>query len=213
MQNVSLFSSASPKKREQGFNLVELTVVMCIACILACGVVFMFANPTAKVKAVAFNLLADLNLARSEAVEKNLDVLVDFVLGRRDGYWICFDSDADKDCNNEKPENILKKVLFAEEVQFYDCSTAPPYPEGGPDKTPAGTPLAGKTGLIFGGPTHIRWQPDGTSSDNGSIIVYHPDHKNPLKVRGSPFAAVISSAATGRMRIMRWHRDRGWSRK
>jgi prepilin-type N-terminal cleavage/methylation domain-containing protein len=201
------------KTSSKGFTLVELSVVMVIACILATGVVFMFTDPTAKVKGVAFSLLTDLNLARSEAVNRNQDVLVDFTLGTRDGYLVCFDTDSDKDCNDELPENVIKNVLFRREVQFYDCTSAPPYPENGPSRTPSGTNLAGKNGLIFGGPDYIKWQPDGTSGDNGSIIIYHPASENPQQVKGNPYAAVISSAATGRMRLMRWRKQSGWSKK
>lgn len=201
------------KTSPQGFTLVELSVVMVIVCILATGAVYMYIDPTAKVKGVAFSLLADLNLARSEAVNRNQDVLVDFTLGTRDGYLVCFDTDSDKDCNDELPENVIKNVLFRREVQFYDCTSAPPYPENGPSRTPSGTNLAGKNGLIFGGPDYIKWQPDGTSGDNGSIIIYHPASENPQQVKGNPYAAVISSAATGRMRLMRWRKQSGWSKK
>lgn len=201
------------KTLPKGFTLVELSIVMVIVCILATGVVFMLTDPTAKVKGVAFSLLADLNLARSEAVNRNQDVLVDFTLGTRDGYLVCFDTDSDKDCNDELPENVIKNVLFRGEVQFYDCTSAPPYPENGPSRTPSGTNLAGKNGLIFGGPDYIKWQPDGTSGDNGSIILYHPASENPQQVKGNPYAAVISSAATGRMRLMRWRKQSGWSKK
>ena len=196
-----------------GFTLVELLVVMVIIGILATSVVFMFSNPTAKVKSMAFSLLTDLNLARFEAVNRNTDVLVDFTLGASDGYRICLDSNDDKDCSDEPAENTIKEVLFTEEVQFYDCMSAPPYPEGGPAKTPSGTPLAGKNGLIFGGPDYLKWQPDGSSGDNGSIILYHPSFENPHQVRGDAYAAVISSAATGRIRLMRWHRESGWAMK
>lgn len=98
-------------------------------------------------------------------------------------------------------------------MQIYDCSAAPPYPAGGPTKTPSGTELAGKNGLIFGGPNYLKWQPDGTSGDNGSILVYHPAPQNPLLAKGATYAAVISSAATGRIRLMRWSQQKGWSRK
>jgi hypothetical protein len=188
-------------------------VVMVIISILATGVVYMHINPTAKVKGAAFCLLADLNLARSEAVNSNDDVLVDFTLGDRDGYRICFDTDDDRDCTSETAADIIKEVLFTREVQFYDCGPAPPYPENGPRKTPSGTPLAGKNGIIFGGPDYLKWQPDGTSGDNGSIILYHPDHTNSQRVKGDPYAAVISSAATGRIRLMRWRRQSGWAMK
>jgi len=196
-----------------GYTLVELSVVMAVICILATGVAYMYANPTSRVKGVMFNVLADLNFARSESVNRNQDVLVDFTLGDKDGYKICIDTDSDKDCDDELSENIIKDVLFRDEVQFYDCTSAPPYPEGGPTKTPSGTDLAGKNGLIFGGPDYIKWQPDGTSGDNGSIIAYYPAPDNPGLVKGDPYAAVISSAATGRVRLMRWRRGSGWSPK
>jgi Tfp pilus assembly protein FimT len=173
----------------------------------------MFRNSTSKVKGAMFNILTDLNLARSEAVSRNKVVLIDFSVGAKDGYSICLDTNSDKNCSDEAAEDIIKKVVFTEAVQFYDCTLAPPFPAGGPTKTPAGTTLAGKNGLIFGGPNYIKMQPDGTSSDNGSIIVYLPAHGNPLKVEGWPYAAVISSASTGRVRVMRWHKDKGWSKK
>ena len=198
---------------EQGFSLIELCAVMALVCILATGVVYMYSNPTAKVKGVMFNILADLNFARSESVNRHQDILVDFTFGDQDGYLICLDTDADKDCNDELSGNIIKKVLFRKEVKFYDCGTAPPYPLNGPTKTPSGTKLAGKNGLIFGGPNYIKWQPDGTSGDNGSIIVYHPAPNDSQQVKGSPYVAVISSAATGRIRLMRWINGNGWSKK
>lgn len=207
------YSLTSRNNDSQGFTLVELLVVMVIVCILASGVVFMFTNPTAKVKSVAFCLLADLNLARAEAVNRNLDILVDFVFGSQDGYLICIDTDADKDCQDEADDVIIKKVLFRKEVHFYNCASAPPYPENGPHKTPSGTSLAGKNGLIFGGPNYIKWQPDGTSGDNGSIILYHPAADNIQQVKGDPYAAVISSAATGRIRLMCWRQKSGWHMK
>ena len=201
------------KVQSQGFTLIELCVFMTVISILATGIVYMYTNPTAKVKGVIFNILTDLNLARSESVNRNQNVLVDFTLGEKDGYLICLDTDSDKDCNDELAENIIKEVLFRKEVQFYDCTSAPPYPVNGPTKTPSGTKLAGKNGLIFGGPNYLKWQPDGTSGDNGSIIVYHPAPQNPQEVKGAPYAAVISSASTGKMRLMRWHNKRGWSKK
>jgi len=200
-------------KSVHGFTLVELSVVMVIVCILVTGSVYMFINPTAKVKSAAFGLLTDINLARSEAVNRNRDILVDFILGAKDGYRICIDIDADKDCNDEAGENIIKEVLFSTDVRFYNCISAPPYHVNGPERTPAGTKLAGKNGIIFGGPNYIKWQPDGTSADNGSIIIYHPARGNRLRVKGEPYAAVISSGATGRIRLMRWRREHGWSKK
>lgn len=206
-------SALKSRVYERGFSLIELCVLMALVCILATGVVYMFSNPTAKVRGVMFNILADLNFARSESVGRNQDILIDFTFGKRDGYIICLDTDEDRDCNDELAEDIIKKVLFRKEVKFYDCGSAPPFPLNGPTRTPSGTTLAGKNGLIFGGPNYIKWQPDGTSGDNGSIIIYHPASDDPQQVKGSPYAAVISSAATGRIRLMRWNNGNGWSRK
>jgi prepilin-type N-terminal cleavage/methylation domain-containing protein len=213
MMQLTYYLSSAEKKYAPGFTLIELSVVMVIVCILATGAVYMFCNPTAKVKSAAFCMLADLNLARSEAVNRNQDVLVDFTFGTHNGYLICIDTDADKDCQDEASEDIIKEMLFRKEVRFYNCISAPPYPDNGPRKTPSGTSLAGKNGLIFGGPNYIKWQPDGTSGDNGSIILYHPASDNPQQVKGNPYAAVISSAATGRIRLMRWRQESGWSMK
>ena len=200
-------------QKTQGYTLIELSVVVLIVCILATGAVFIYSDPTAKVKVAAFAILTDLNLARSEAVNRNRNILVDFILGSRDGYLICLDIDSDRDCHDEAAADIIKKVLFRQEVQFYDCTSAPPYPDGGPTETPAGTKLAGKNGLIFGGPDYIKWQPDGTSGDNGSIIVYHPAPGDPNRAKGDAYAAVITSAATGKIRLMRWRREKGWAMK
>ena len=213
MYKCDRFSKLYYMKHERGFTLVELAVVMVIVCILATSAVYMYINPTAKVKGAAFSLLTDLNFGRSEAVNRNQDVLIDFTLGVKDGYLICLDTNSDKDCSDEATGNIIKEVLFRKEVQFYDCISAPPYPDGGPTKTPSGTKLAGKNGLIFGGPNYIKWQPDGTSGDNGSMILYHPAPNNFQKVKGDPYAAVISSAATGRVRLMRWRQENGWTMK
>ena len=66
-------------KWNRGFSLVELMAVLVIISILATGVVFMLADPTAKVKAAAFEMRGDFNLARAEAVRRNDNILVQFV--------------------------------------------------------------------------------------------------------------------------------------
>ena len=104
-------------KYAHGYTLVELCIVVSIICILATGSIFVFTGPTAKVKGVMFNLLTDMNFARSESVSRNQDILVDFILGERDGYLICFDADRDRDCQDEPESNIVRKVLFRKEVQ------------------------------------------------------------------------------------------------
>ena len=108
MHQSSKYKLLKTRSQSQGFTLIELCVFMTVICILATGIAYMYTNPTAKVKGVMFNILADMNLARSESVNRNQNVLVDFILGDKDGYLICLDTDSDKDCNDELPENIIK---------------------------------------------------------------------------------------------------------
>ena len=78
-------------KSTQGYTLVEVIVVMVIVAILATGVVFMFVNPTARIKNQAFTMLGELNMARSRAVSENEDVRVTFIPGVIDSYMIWVD--------------------------------------------------------------------------------------------------------------------------
>ena len=77
-----------------GFSLIEVMVVVVIAAILAVGVVFMFANPTAKVKTLAFEMLGDINYARAVSVAENQNVAVHFypAIGSPDRYQVCFET-------------------------------------------------------------------------------------------------------------------------
>ena len=78
----------------------------------------MFSNPVAKVKADAFAMRGDFNLARASSVAENTDVLVEFLFdvkggeggcsktnrgdcylaGEHDGYIICFKDVNDYTC-------------------------------------------------------------------------------------------------------------------
>jgi prepilin-type N-terminal cleavage/methylation domain-containing protein len=209
------------KKSTQGFTLIELMVVMVIVGILATGVVFMFANPSAKVKTQAFELLGEINYARSVSVSENRSVLVDFVLGAQDSYQICFDTDTDDgDCSNEPADNILKEVILRNDVQFYDFTGTDTIPTDGPTKTPsyssvaAGTELEDKNGIILHDPTtpatildYLEMQPDGTCNQEGAVIIYLHEQGNPEKIRGTPYAVVIGSASTGQVKLSRWRSE------
>jgi len=93
MQNPYLKCFLQNCKSNRGFSLTELMVVLVIVGILAIGVVFMFADPTAKVKAAAFEMRGDLNLARAEAVKRNENILVDFI------FSACSQADVDDTAN------------------------------------------------------------------------------------------------------------------
>jgi Tfp pilus assembly protein FimT len=206
-------------------------VVMVIVAILATGVVFMFANPTAKVKTLAFELLGEINYARAVSVKENQSVLVDFspVLGAEDSYQICFDTDIDGDCSDEAVDDILKEVILRNDVQFYDFSDALALPADGPTKTPpyttetAGKDLAGEDGVILDSgafPNTLLMQPDGTCNKDGAVVIYLHSQGDRSKVRGTPYAVVIGSASTGQVKLSRWRSekpvgppDERWSRK
>jgi prepilin-type N-terminal cleavage/methylation domain-containing protein len=218
-----------------GFTLIEVMIVMLIAGILATGVVFMFANPNARVKTVAFELLGNINMVRSEAVTRNEDALVYFldnvseqcqdnitqctVAGNFDGYIICIDLDspANGECN--PTDTIIKTALFDERVQFYDPTVLP---VDGPSKTPDGTAsMIGTSGIILDDatPTEVTgftMEPDGTLEDgiteNINVVIYAPTKNNHNDINGTPFDITVSSSS-GRVRINRWIMGGDWSRK
>lgn len=242
-------------RNNRGFSLLELMVVMVIAAILAVGVTFMFANPTAKVKAIAFELRGDLNLARAEAVKRNENILVQFVDsaedaasfkepppcskdsvadfakcfsgGNQHGYVICFDEDGDSDCSTDGTdaagleEKIIKAVVFPNEVHYYKVGLTLPTSSYGPTPgrtpIPDNEPLISDDGMTFGGGRdYISMNSNGTSSDTGTIVVYLPKNGNPASqvVRGNPYAVMIDSESTGRVRLERWRpKINDWDRK
>ncbi|MEJ2270434.1 MAG: alanine--tRNA ligase-related protein, partial [Desulfobulbaceae bacterium] len=103
-----------------------MLVVMVIVGILAIGVVFMFADPTAKVKAAAFEMRGDLNLARAEAVRRNDNILVDFVftaeadcskIDKDSLYVTVFEGDkSDKLGFDQEAQNYWLKHIPAERI-------------------------------------------------------------------------------------------------
>ena len=69
-----------------GFTLVEAMVVISIMAILAGTSVssFVWLNQSTQVRGATFDLVADLDFARSEAVKRNADIVV----APRNGDWI-----------------------------------------------------------------------------------------------------------------------------
>ena len=203
-----------------GFSLIEVMVVMVIVAILATGVVFMFANPTAKVKTQAFELLGEINYARSVSVTENQSVAVHFypVIGAAANYKICFETTGTEGCNDEAPDDILKDVTLRNEVQFYDFSDAIALPSDGPTKTPPySTQAAGKALANDNGTTFITavaplvdafvMLPNGTCDQDGAVIIYLHSQGDRTKMRGTPYAVVIGSASTGQVKLSRWRAD------
>ncbi len=74
---------------QRGFTLIEAIIVMSILAILA-GVStssFVWLNQTTQIRGAAFDLVADLDFARSEAVKRNDDVVVAPVGGAWGNGW------------------------------------------------------------------------------------------------------------------------------
>ena len=63
---------------QRGFTLIEAIVAMTILVVLAGMGASSFAwlNQTTRIRAAAFDLVADLDFARSEAIKRNADVVV-----------------------------------------------------------------------------------------------------------------------------------------
>jgi prepilin-type N-terminal cleavage/methylation domain-containing protein len=230
-------------KGNRGFSLVELMVVMVIVGILATSVVFTFADPTAKVKAAAFEMRGDFNLARAEAVSRNDNILIDFIDSAKEtcsketaalfadcfaggsfqGYVICFDEDTGNDCSDEGAsaadleEKVIKTVLFRDSIRYYKFGATLPTSPNGPQAAPVIPPdpavsLANNDGITFAAGSYLSMNSNGTSSDIGSVVIYLPKGGAPLTtVRGRPFAIVVDSTSTGRVRLERWRPEMGVS--
>ena len=205
-------------------------VVVAIVGILAIGVVFMFADPAVKVKGQAFTILGDLNMARSEAVNRNTDVWVTFLPGAaaadQDGYQIWIDEDDDS-IYTAGNDTLIRETFFPEEVQFYDIDAT-----DGPDLIPPPNPDANALimddgdsdddGIEFDGANEFIFTPMGTAKNTsydplentGYVLIYYPvsaaDHAN---MRAAPYAVAVLPGV-GSIRISRWNtRDSAWKRK
>ena len=218
------------RKSTHGFTLIEVMIVMVIVAILATGVVFMFANPSARVKGEAFNMLAALNLARSEAVTENTEAWVEFLPGATpgdpDGYriWLTGDTNVTYDAGTD---TLIQETSFPVEVQFYwkNATDGPNVkPEGGGLDVEDGA-AGDDDGVVFDSGsandnvfafTSMGTAINSDGDDLGSfgyIYIYYPvSASEPDKMRAAPYAIVVS-ASTGSIKIRRWTDAGAWSTK
>lgn len=226
---------------EKGFTLIELIVVMAILTILAGQVIFSLTSSRARLKGEVFQLRGDMVLARSEAVNRNDDVLVDFVQdceykavgggspaidedlcgsGTRDGYRICVDctgtgcDDPDNRSCRDDDDIRIKDLLFRPEVQFYGAQGAAGFPVGGPTRTQSGTSLDtanNRDGIIFSTARNY-FRMQGDGTSNASGSIILYVPDSSRAIAADPITAVVSNF--GRVRLFRWHSETSsWAKK
>ena len=79
-------TQSARKFAQRGFTLIEAMVVISIMAILAGTSVssFVWLNQSTQIRGATFDLIADLDFARSEAVKRNANVVV----APRNGDWV-----------------------------------------------------------------------------------------------------------------------------
>jgi len=83
---MTLIKCSFEHRAQRGFTLIEAMVVISITAILAGTSVssFVWLNQATQIRGASFDLIADLDFARSEAVKRNADVVV----APRNGDWV-----------------------------------------------------------------------------------------------------------------------------
>ncbi len=201
------------ERRENGFSLIELLVVISIAGLLASQAIMEFTAPRNNVKASIMKMRADFNLARAEAINRNTNIRIDFLFNTDidsdgdtdDGYWICVDNAGGPGC--DAADINIKKTAFVDEVEFYDADLSA---VGGPNclpedpSTPISFPMDGVT-FTTTTDNFFEIQPDGTTAGTreGIFYAYIPEGATDMKV--APYAVVVSS--TVRIRVLMWKKD------
>ncbi len=204
------------RKTSLGFSLIELMVVMVIVAILATQVIYSFTSPVSKVKGGAFNLRSDLNYARSEAVNRNLNVAVEFLINfsadldgdgdTDDGYRIWVDVNGNNSFDSGT-DTLLRTVALPDGAQYYSTDLSA---KGGPTKEfdNSGSFSYPSNGISFSGsPPKVVMRPDGTSNVSGAAHIFMSKPAKSLTgaatdIQVPPYAVIVAS--TGRVRLLRW---------
>lgn len=155
----------SPCKPVSGFTLIELMIVLVVLAISLTVAIPMFVQllHNNQLRQEAHRLLETINLARSEAVKRNLPVSIcpsDMAVtgeavctGTYAGGWIVF-SNADKDKVVDAPADRVIQVF---------------------DSLPRGYQLTNRRGTRAAFEL-INFLPDGSSHSNRTLLVCPPSH-------------------------------------
>ncbi len=183
-------------KKETGFSMVEIWVVLGIL-----GIIAVFAIPsyrywmvTYRVNAAARNLFSDMQVARMRAISERCDYMICFDTGNN-GYAVYRDVSGN---GLDAGDPCVKSVSIPQEYSGigYGYVSA---------TSPSGDPISSAV-TFTGTPRRFSFQPTGLVNKWGSVyfkpmIEPYDDHKN--------LQRVITVILTGRIRLYR-HNGTGW---
>lgn len=191
----------------------------------------MFADPTAKVKAEGFQMLGNFNLARAEAVKRNQDILIEFIIAAKEtcgkestdsfddcftggnfhGYVICLDatptvpSTDPPSCSNEGASLSDLEEKIIKTVIFKEFvkyyEIGGTPPTDGPSSAPNGDTLISKNGITFIDGDEDYFSMVSNGTSSDTGTVVIY-YPDGGAIRGKPYALVIGSV--GNMRLFRW---------
>lgn len=193
----------------RGFTLIEMLVVVTMIVIITLAGIRAMGSAPSRLRGELYGVLSDMNLARSEAVNRNRDVLCDFLMAGEvdddgvaaaaDGYRICMDDDGDGNCDSA--DEILRERFLSSGIVFYDLDVPAP---AGPDRRPDGSGWsAGGDGVSFSA-NRVAMEPDGSSNKAGTVYLCAARGGTLL---AGPMALVVSRV--GRIRVDVWQASRG----